>query len=109
MKESRLIKSVIAIVAVAAISVPAIATADTALKGKSEKVSFSGLNVKKQDGARQLYGRLQQASKRVCNVEPLSVSRSVKELSQTMRCYRQTLGATVAKIDSDALTAIHEG
>lgn len=109
MKESKLIKVAITAVAVAAFSLPAIASADTALKGKSEKVSFSDLNVQKQEGAEQLYSRLQQASKRVCDVEPLKVTRSVKVLSQSMRCFRQTMDASVAKIDNDALTAIHEG
>jgi len=109
MKESKLIKGVITAVAVVTFCLPAIASADSGIKGKSEKVSFSDLNVSKQEGAEQLYSRIQQASKRVCDVEPLSVSRSVKELSQSMRCYRQTVNATVAKIDSGALTAIHEG
>ncbi len=109
MKESKLIKSVVTAVAVVAFSLPAIATADTELKGKSEKVSFSDLNVTKQEDAQQLYGRLQQASKRVCGVVPLRVSRSVGELSRSMRCYRQTLDVSVAKIDSATLTAIHAG
>ena len=109
MKESKLVKGVVTIIAVVAFSIPAIATADTELKGKSEKVSFSDLNVSKQEDAQQLYSRLQQASKRVCDVEPLKVSRSVKVLSQSMRCYRQTMNVTVARIDRDALTAIHEG
>ena len=108
MKESKLIKSVVTAVAVVAFSLPAIASADTELKGKSEKVSFSDLNVSKQEGAEQLYSRIQQASKRVCDVESLSVTRSIKQLSQSMRCYRQTVDASVAKIDSDTLTAIHE-
>ena len=43
MKESKLIKVAITVVAVAAFSLPAIASADTALKGKSEKVSFSDI------------------------------------------------------------------
>ncbi len=111
MKESKLIKGVITAVAVVAFSIPAIASADDGaeLKGKTEKVSFSDLNVNKEQGAQQLYRRLQQASKRVCGVEPLKVSGSVRELSQSMRCYRDTMDATVAKIDKESLTAIHEG
>jgi len=67
------------------------------------------LNVSKQEGAEQLYRRLQQAAKRVCDVEPLKVSGSIRELSNSMRCYRQTLDASVAKVDNEILTAIHEG
>lgn len=109
MKESKLIKGVITTIALAAFSIPAIAAADAEIKGKSEKVSFSDLNVSKREGAQQLYSRLQQAAKRVCGVEPLRVSRSVGELSKSMRCYRQTLDASVAKIDSEELAEIHAG
>ena len=111
MKESKIIKGVVTAVAVVVLSIPAIASADAGaeLKGRTEKVSFADLNVNKEAGAEQLYRRLQQASKRVCGVEPLKISGSVKVLTQSMRCYRQTLDATVAKIDKDALTAVHEG
>ena len=70
MKESKIIKGVIAAVAVVVFSIPAIASADAAaeLEGKTEKVSFADLNVDKAAGAEQLYRRLQQASKRVCGV-----------------------------------------
>ena len=111
MKESKLVKSVVAAIAVAAFSMPAIASADAGaeLKGKSEKVSYSDLNIEKQQGAEQLYRRLQQASKRVCGVESLKIAGSIREVSQSLRCYRETLDATVAKIDNAALTEIHEG
>ena len=109
MKESKFIKGVVIAVAVVAFSIPAIASADSELKGKSEKVFFADLNVSKEAGAEQLYRRIQQASKRVCGVESLKISGSIRELSQSMRCYRQTLDATVAKIDSEALSTIHEG
>ena len=39
------------------------------LKGRAEKVSYSDLNVDKEEGAQALYRRLQRASKRVCGVE----------------------------------------
>ena len=109
MKDSKLIKGVITTIAVVAFTMPAIASADAELRGKSEKVAFSDLNVNQQEGAQQLYSRLQQASKRVCGLKPLKESRSVGELSRSTRCYRQTLDASVAKVDSEALTAIHAG
>jgi len=109
MKESKLIKGFITTIVVAAFTMPAIASADVELQGKSEKVSFSDLNVNQQEGAQQLYSRLQDAAKRVCGVKPLKVSRSVGELSHSVRCYRQTLDASVAKIDSKELAAIHAG
>lgn len=108
MKESKLNKGVVAAIAVVVFGMPAIASADLELKGKSEKVSYADLNVDKEEGAAQLYRRIQQASKRVCGVESLKNTGSVREVSQSRRCYRETLDATVAKIDSPALTEIHE-
>lgn len=111
MKKSKLINSVIAAVAVVSFSLPAIASADSGakLKGASEKVQFSDLNVEKRAGAEQLYRRLQLASKRVCGVESLKIAGSIRAVSDAHRCYRQSLDAAVAKIDNEALTAIHEG
>ena len=111
MKESKLVKSVVATVAVVIFSMPAIASADAGdeLKGRAEKVAFSDLNVNKEAGAQTLYRRLQQASKRVCGVESLNIAGSISAIAQAKRCYRETLDESVAKVNSAALTEIHEG
>ncbi len=111
MKESRVLKSIVATAAVVAFSFPAIASADggEAIVGKSEKVAYADLNVQKEVGAQQLYRRLQQASKRVCGVESLKVAGSISIVSQAKRCYRATLDSAVAKVNNAALTDIHKG
>jgi UrcA family protein len=106
MKESKLVKGVVATVAVIAFSLPAIASADD-LSGRSEKVTYSDLNV--EAGAQSLYRRIQQAAKRVCGVESLKVAGNLRQLSQQKNCYRDALDATVAKIDNAALTELHKG
>ena len=108
MKESKILKGVVATVAVFAFSVPAIASADD-LKGRSEKVTYADLDVQKEQGAAVLYRRLQQASKRVCGVESARTAGGVRELTRQQQCYRSTLDQAVAKIDNAALTSIHEG
>jgi UrcA family protein len=108
MKESKLVKGVVATVAVIAFSLPAIASADE-LAGRSEKVTYSDLNVEKEAGAQSLYRRIQQAAKRVCGVESLKVAGNLRQLSQQKNCYRDALDATVAKIDNAALTELHKG
>jgi len=108
MKESKLISGVVATVAVVAFSLPAIASADE-LQGRTEKVTFSDLNVEKEAGAHALYRRLQQASKRVCGVESMKNAGGIRQISDQQRCYRDTLDAAVAKIDNATLTQIHEG
>jgi len=111
MKQSKLIRVAVATVAVVVFSLPAIASADAGdkLKGRSEKVSYADLNVDKKDGAQTLYRRLQQASKRVCGVESLKISGSIRGVSQAQRCYRGALDKAVARIDNNELTEIHEG
>ena len=108
MKESKLIKGVVATVAVIAFSVPAIASAEE-FKGRAEKVTYSDLNVEKEAGAHSLYRRLQQASKRVCGVESIKNAGGIREISEQQRCYRETLDAAVAKVNNATLTDIHEG
>ena len=108
MKESKIVKGVIATVAVIAFSAPAIASADD-LKGRSEKVVYSDLNVVKENGAEALYRRLQQASKRVCGVQSIQNAGGIRMVAEQRDCYQSALNEAVAKIDSPTLTAIHEG
>ena len=109
MKESKILKGVIATVAVVAFSVPAIASADEELQGRSEKVVYSDLNVVKEAGAQALYRRLQQASKRVCGVESVQSAGGIRILSEQRDCYQDAMNKAVARIDNSVLTAIHEG
>jgi UrcA family protein len=111
MKYLNLINGVVVTVAAIAFSVPAVASADSGpqFKGTSEKVQYSDLDIRKREGAEQLYRRLQAASKRVCGVEPLKVTGSIEGFAQARRCYRQSLDAAVAKLDNDTVTKIHEG
>ena len=108
MNESKVVRGVIATVAVIAFSVPAIASADE-LKGRTEKVSYSDLNVDKEAGAHALYRRLQLASKRVCGVESIKNAGGIREAARQQRCYKDALDDAVAKINNATLTEIHEG
>lgn len=108
MKESKLMRGIIASVALIVLSAPAIASADE-LKGKAVKVSYTDLSLEKETGAKTLYRRLQQASKQACGVESLKSAGSVKIMSEMKACYRTTLAAAVEKVDSAELTRIHEG
>jgi UrcA family protein len=110
MRESNIVKSLLTVVAIVAISAPAIAStsADDGLKGQSVKVSYADLNLQKEAGAKALYRRLQQASKKACGVESYPLSGSLKEKAESMRCYRNSLTSSVAKVNSALLTDIHE-
>lgn len=110
MKHSKLTGNLAAIIAIVAISAPAVATAEVdELKGRSVKVTYVDLDLKKEPGAHALYRRLQQASKKACGVESVKNAGSIREVSDAYRCYRQVLAAQVEKIDNEILTRIHEG
>ena len=110
MKESKIVKSLIIAAAVIAFGAPAIAStgADNGLKGAAVKVSFADLNLQKEAGAKVLYRRLQQASKKACGVESYRNAGSVSESAKMQDCYESSLTSSVAKVDSALLTKIHE-
>jgi UrcA family protein len=109
MKESKLFKGLMATIIVAALGAPAIASADanSELKGTGVKVSYADLNLEKQEGAKALYRRLQQASRRACGYRGLRVSGSVESKAEAQQCYNDTLTATVEKLDNELVTQIH--
>jgi UrcA family protein len=110
MKESKIVKGFVTVVAIFAISAPAIASTstDSGLKGQSVKVSYADLNLQKEAGVKVLYRRLQQASKKACGVESFRNAGSLSEAAEMRRCYDRSLTSSVAKVDSALLTKIHE-
>lgn len=112
MKESKLVKGLLAAFVIVALGAPAYAgtEASTVLSGKSVKsvkVSYADLNLEKSEGAKTLYRRLQKASKQVCDVRAISAEGSLSRVAEGRQCYRDTLSEAVAEIDSDLLTEIH--
>ncbi len=93
MKESKIVKGLITAAAVIAFSAPAIAStgADNGLKGAAVKVSYADLNLQKEAGAKVLYRRLQQASKRACGVESFRNAGSLSAAAEMQRCYESSL------------------
>jgi UrcA family protein len=109
MKESKLLKGVVATIAVVAFSAPAFASAGADIKGQMEKVRYADLNVDNKRGAEILYQRLQKASRRVCGVESIRTVRGAKIEADQRSCYRQTLDQAVVEMNSVTLDAVHEG
>ena len=93
------------------IAVPAIGLAAAPRQSEevSVTVSYSDLNIQSEAGARVLYSRLKRATEEVCGFESSVASKSLAETSLARACVRETLEASVQKIDSDALAEIHSG
>ena len=99
------------LLATAAIAAPAagFAAAPTHLSDVSVKVSYADLDIESKAGASVLYSRLKRASEEVCGIKPHVINGSLADTLKARTCFRETLEASVDKIDSDALTAIHTG
>ena len=109
MKKSKLFKSLLATIVVVALGAPTVASADAKgdLKGVSVKVSYADLNLEKQEGAKALYRRLQQASRQVCDYRGLKILGSIRQLAKAQQCYREALSVAVENLDNERVTEIH--
>jgi len=109
MKESKLFKGLLATIIVVALGAPAFASADakSELKGVSIKVSYDDLNLEKQEGAKALYRRLKQASRQACDYRGMKVAGSLKRMTQTKQCYRETLTEAVVELNNELVTELH--
>jgi len=111
MKESKLIKGLVAAFVVIVLGGPAVVLAGTHsyIEDVKATVSYADLNLESEQGVRVLYRRLQRTSKEVCGVTSLQIAGSLNFLSKTKQCYRETLSNAVDKFDNDDLTRIHAG
>jgi UrcA family protein len=91
-----------------ALPLAATAAAPSQIDSAAVKVSYDDLNISSEAGARVLYARLQRASERVCGVGSILEMGSLSATHGAKACYEETLDEAVVKIDSEALTSIHE-
>jgi len=110
MNYEKFTKCVLAAIATVAIGVSGAAMADEPdeLKGRTVKVTYEDLNLEKESGAHALYRRLQHASKAACGVESSRNSKMIRAKSESQRCYREVLTASVKRVDSELVSRIHE-
>ena len=109
MKESKLYKGLMATIIVITLGAPPIASADAKsdLQGVSVKVSYADLNLEKQEGAKALYRRLQQASKQACDHCGIKIAGTLSRMADAHRRYREALSTAVEQIDNELVTNIH--
>lgn len=111
MKLSKKFKSLLTVVFIVALGVPAIASAGDRdeLKGASVKVSYADLNATTEKDALALYRRLKQASKQVCDYRRMSIAGSARRMAELDQCYKEALTAAVKQVDNELVTNIHKG
>ncbi len=108
--KTRVLKSGIAALALAALSTPMTASASPdAIDIAGVRVSFADLNIHNDAGAQELYGRLKRATEVACQLETLTESGSIERLKESKACFDLTLNRSVDKLASPALKRIHRG
>ena len=108
---SKFSKSLVTTVVVFALSAPVVASAAPMrdLEGTAIKVSYSELNLDKEEGAIVLYQRLQIAARQVCSVRTLTLKGSLLEVAEKNVCYHDTLDAAVSQLDNQYVNNLHAG
>ena len=105
-KESKLFKSLVATFVVIFLGGPAVALAGTAsyfADATKTTVSYADLNLEREEDVRELYRRLQYASRKVCrDTSPGIAGPIVRRV-----CYRETLSHVVDKFDNEDLARVH--
>lgn len=104
-------KLFVSLLAATTIAIPAIgsAAAPSQFDDASVTVSYSDLNIQSKAGAKVLYMRLKRASEEVCGIQSYVINGSLAATMKARQCFRETLDASVEKIDSEALDEIHAG
>ena len=72
--------------------------------GKSVRVSFAELDLRKEAGVRELYSRLQRASRTVCDFNNPEIFHRNR---QRENCFEETLDSAVSMIENPILEQIH--
>ena len=109
MKLTKLYQCFIAATVAFALGFPVIASAadENDIKVRTVKVSYADLDLKKPEGAKALYRRLQKASRQACDVRPPREVGSAKRVNEAKKCYSVALKAAVDEVDSELLSQIH--
>ncbi len=89
-----------------AIGLPAMAAGPGQSQTVSVNVTFYDLDVETLDGAKELYSRLQRASRKACDLRAPGIT-SVQAAADARRCYERALNVAVEKIGSEPLQLIH--
>ncbi len=96
------------------LSVPALTTAAIGkdkTEVKSMKITFSDLDLSREEGIETLYQRLKSGASKVCGTKNTHVTGSRVESSKTKngfkRCYAKALNSAVQSINNTRLTDIH--
>jgi len=105
---NRVLKTVI-VTSLVVLGLPSLATAASPSQfGEGTiSVAYGDLDINTVAGAKTLYARMEKAAKIGCDLRPYSEVGSMSHYRASRACYKENLAAAVERINSDALTKIH--
>ena len=100
--------TLVSIIAVAAISIPLLASAGTDQTGKRESsIFYSKQDLNNASNQENLYQELRDASRDMCGSSYIHRTGSVERSRANDECFEGTLTAAVERLDNPSVTAIH--
>ena len=71
------------------------------------KVAYGDLNIDTVAGAKTLYARIERAAKTGCDFRSYTELGSIRRFNESRTCYEKHITAAVSRINSEALTKVH--
>ena len=100
-------RTVLSAAATAVLAFPLFASASVLNAPDAQRVSVGSLDLTNERDQQELYQRLQDKSREVCGYTNLRITGSVERSISNEECYQGTLTAAVERVDSEALTQLH--
>jgi len=100
--------ALITVAAVIAMSTPLFASASiTKYPDNNIRVSYDPMELLSARGQERLYGRLKNASRKLCGASNIQLTGSLRSSVSNTQCYNETLTSAVERLDHPAITALH--
>lgn len=104
----RVLKTVV-LASLVALGVPSLtmAASPSYLDEGTIKVAYGDLNIDTVEGAKTLYARIEKAAEVGCDLRSLREVGSIRRYKESRTCYEKNVTAAVDRINSEALTKVH--
>ena len=105
---NRVLKTV-AVASIVALGLPALtlAASPSYFDQGTIKVAYGDLNINTVEGAKTLYARIERAAEIGCDFRPYRELGSIRRFNESRNCYEKNVTAAVTRINSEALTKVH--
>ena len=103
LKTRSVLNKLMAVAAVAALTLPMMATASTA----NVSIAYDKSELESVKGQKHVYAQLKNASLKLCGTTEERIAGTLTVAVENSECYEGTLTAAVKRLDHPAITALH--